>query len=331
MSNSRAICFFLQDRKREGWLIFRANDSLSLVCAAGIFQMDDSKLSKSYNVRLEETYKPTNSSAAWEMVNVLKPIEGKLVAKAPTQHEFVTTLQHLSGIWIRGSYFQGAEATWLKNVRIVEGVTNKGTAANREDSMMIDGVTVNMPSTQPAASTGCCASRTCVSNDMYELDFDRPGCMQGPDSICCSDAVQSDVTGGTSTTCSLYSKNYDVSSAATIIRGTDYNEGRVYMTPGSVSPCWGRGPTSPDKSACYAKAAASAEASSGPARPAMWDTGTKNQNIGDKGIPINKPFVKDYYMNSVPRICSAATLTVAVHGDIADPLDYIEVCVKFVA
>lgn len=58
---------------------------------------------------------------------------------------------------------------------------------------------------------------------------------------------------------------------------------------------------------------------------ARWESGTKNQNMGMMGVPIRKPFVKDYYMNALPQICSAATLTVSVHGDIADPLEYIEV------
>jgi hypothetical protein len=31
-------------------------------------------------------------------VNVLKPVDGKLVAKAPTQHQFVNCLQTLTGI-----------------------------------------------------------------------------------------------------------------------------------------------------------------------------------------------------------------------------------------
>mmetsp|Transcript_55250 Transcript_55250/g.135299 ORF Transcript_55250/g.135299 Transcript_55250/m.135299 type:complete len:2074 (-) Transcript_55250:274-6495(-) len=286
----------------------------------GVFQVDDTKLSKSYNVRLEETFSSAGSDAMWELVNVLKPVEGRLVTKAPTQHEFVTTLQQLSGIWIRGSYFKGAEATWLKNVRIIEGIMNKGSATGREETAIVNGNEVQSASTTPAAATGCCSSRTCVSNDMYEIEFDRPGCMQAPDTVCCSDG-QSDVTGG-NTACDRYSKQYDESSAATIVRGTDYNEGRKFTTPGTVTPCWGAGPTSPSKSACFVKAAGSATAS---IQPVVWDSGTKNQNIGDKGLPIRKPFVKDYYMNAIPKICSAATLTVTVHGDIADPLDYIEV------
>jgi hypothetical protein len=87
--------------------------------------MDDTKLSQTYNIRLEETFKANNSEAMWELVNVVKPVDGKLVTKAPTQHEFLKTLQGLTGIWIRGSYFAGSEATWLKNVRIVRGSLTK--------------------------------------------------------------------------------------------------------------------------------------------------------------------------------------------------------------
>ena len=87
--------------------------------------MDDTKLSQTYNIRLEETFKANNSEAMWELVNVVKPVDGKLVTKAPTQHEFLKTLQGLTGIWIRGSYFAGSEATWLKNVKIVRGSLTK--------------------------------------------------------------------------------------------------------------------------------------------------------------------------------------------------------------
>ena len=44
-----------------------------------------------------------------------------------------------------------------------------------------------------------------------------------------------------------------------------------------------------------------------------------------QAIPIQKPFVKDYYMGSIPRICSPATLTVEAHGDLADAKDNIMV------
>uniref|UniRef100_A0A7S1E593 Laminin IV type A domain-containing protein n=1 Tax=Hemiselmis andersenii TaxID=464988 RepID=A0A7S1E593_HEMAN len=290
----------------------------------GIFQMDETKLSKTYNVRLEETFAANNSAAMWELVNVLKPVEGKLVTKAPTQHEFLATLQSLSAIWIRGSYFKGSEATWLKNVKIVRGVITKGTAAGREETELVNGVTSRVAATTPAADSGCCASKTCVTNDYYEIDFDRPGCMQAPDYQCympqATDTI--DKTGA-----ARYFKTYDESSAAEITRGTDYNEGRAFMLPGTVSPCWGAGPVSATKSACLMAGdnpgtVPSSGAGTGFAR---WDSGTKNQNMGMMGTPLRKPFVKDYYMNSLPRICSAATLTVSVHGDIADPLDYIEV------
>ena len=58
-------------------------------------------------------------------------------------------------------------------------------------------------------------------------------------------------------------------------------------------------------------------------RPASWSTGTKNQNMGSRD-PDPKPFVKDYYMGSIPRM-SSATLTVEAHGDLADAQDNIMV------
>ena len=48
-------------------------------------------------------------------------------------------------------------------------------------------------------------------------------------------------------------------------------------------------------------------------------------DIFAQAIPIQKPFVKDYYMSSIPRICSPATLTVEAHGDLAEAKDNIMV------
>jgi hypothetical protein len=124
--------------------------------------------------------------------------------------------------------------------------------------------------------------------------------------------------------CSQYSRWYDQSKAAEIIRGTDYNEGRAFSTPGRVDRCYGPGTGvgGPAYSECLSGAAGVPSASD---QKANWGSATKNQNIGMKAIPIRKPFVKDYYFGSVPRICSAATLTVEAHGDLAYEKDSIYV------
>ena len=57
----------------------------------------------------------------------------------------------------------------------------------------------------------------------------------------------------------------------------------------------------------------------------MWGIGTKNQNMGELAVPIAKPFAQDYYLNSLPLVCSAATLTVTVHGDLSYEGDSIAV------
>jgi len=279
----------------------------------GVFKVDDNHLSQTYNVRLEESFTVDDSETSWELVNVLKPLDGKLVAKPPTQHEFISCLQSLTGIWIRGSFFRGSEATWVKNVKILQGPLNKG-GVDGEVQTLVDGVLVSSSRSAPPTTTSdCCSSRTCVSNDKYELTFDRPGCMQAPDMYCCmSGSSMSDDT------CSTYSASFENSKAAEIIRGTDYNEGRAFFLPTQVDRCKGEG-----KGQYGSKFASCTDGTAG--IPATWDTGTKNQNMGLKSIPISKPFVKDYYMSSVPRICSAATLTVEVHGDLADAKDSIMV------
>ena len=151
-----------------------------------------------------------------------------------------------------------------------------------------------------------------MSNDKYEITFDRPGCMQSSDMYCC-------MSGDS---CTRYARTYDQSKAAEIVRGTDFNEGRAFFTPGSVDKCTenGEGQYGAVFSSCQ-----TAAATAGVKRPASWSTGTKNQNMGLQGIPIPKPFVKDYYMGSIPRICSSATLTVEAHGDLADAKDNIMV------
>ena len=198
----------------------------------GVFKMDDNKLSNTYSVRLEEDFVPPNSTATWEMVNVQKVVNGRLVTKAPTQHEFITCLQTLAGIWIRGSYFKGSEASWLKNVKIIQGAVNKGGNPLGAVATLVNGSLVyDDKKTPPTASSTCCSSRTCVSNDKYEISFDRPGCMQSSDMYCCMG----------SDGCRRYSRYYDKSTAHDVIRQTDNNEGRAFFTPGTVNKCKGPG------------------------------------------------------------------------------------------
>jgi hypothetical protein len=235
----------------------------------GVFKMDDTKLSNTYSIRLEEDFVPAGTSASWELVNMLKPVDGKLVAKVPTQHEFITCLQTLTGIWIRGSYFSGAEASWLKDVKIIQGSVNKGGNPLGAEATLINGSLVYDDKTAPpAASTTCCSSRTCVSNDKYEISFDRPGCMQSSDMYCCM----------SSDSCSKYSRVYDLSKAAEVVRGTDYNEGRAFMTPGTVDKCKGAGEG--QYGAKYSACKTTATATAYMVKPASWGTATKNQNMG---------------------------------------------------
>jgi len=254
----------------------------------GVFQMDDHKLSNTYSVRLEEEFLSEGSTAVWELVNVVKAVDGKLVAKAPTQHEFITCLQTLTGIWIRGSYFKGSEASWLKDVKIIQGAVNKGGDPRGATSTLVNGSLVYGDKTAPpTASSTCCSSRTCVSNDKYEISFDRPGCMHSSDMYCCM----------AQDSCTAYSRTYDQSKAAEIVRGTDYNEGRAFFTPGTVDKCQGAGTGQHGAkfSNCHAgqpsPRASTANAVNDAAtdlandiiymnKRAFWGTGTKNQNMG---------------------------------------------------
>lgn len=47
--------------------------------------------------------------------------------------------------------------------------------------------------------------------------------------------------------------------------------------------------------------------------------------MGMQAAPISKPFSKFFFFNSLPRICSSASLTVAVHGDLKYAGDNVEV------
>ncbi|EKX52136.1 hypothetical protein GUITHDRAFT_150697, partial [Guillardia theta CCMP2712] len=101
----------------------------------GVFSEDPTYLSHLYNVRLDETFTSRNGSQ-WEMVNVKLPRDGKLVSRNPTKHEFIKCLQTMTGIWIRGSYFPGNEATWLRNVSIIEGSLNKGGETSQVQTLI---------------------------------------------------------------------------------------------------------------------------------------------------------------------------------------------------
>jgi len=97
--------------------------------------------------------------------------------------------------------------------------------------------------------------------------------------------------------CTAYSRTYDQSKAAEIVRGTDYNEGRAFFTPGTVDKCQGAGTGQHGAkfSNCHA-GQLPARASTGTAadkaaadlandivymnKRAFWGTGTKNQNMG---------------------------------------------------
>ena len=244
----------------------------------GVFKADDSKLSNTYSVRLEEDFSPQGSTATWELVNVIKAVDGRLVTKAPSQHEFITCLQTLTGIWIRGSYFKGSEASWLKDVKIIQGAVNKGGNPAGEVATLINGALVyGDKTTPPTASTTCCSSRTCVSNDKYEISFDRPGCMHSSDMYCCMPHAS------TPETCSNYPVYYDQSKAAEVIRGSDYNEGRAFFTPSTVDKCKGAGSGQHGAkfSSCHTTETLDATTTYGQKR-AQWSTATKNQNMGLK-------------------------------------------------
>ena len=234
-------------------------------------------------------------------------------------------LDGCAGIWIRGAYFKGPEATWLKDVKIVQGALNKGSETG-EVHTLVNGAVVNSSSSAPApASSDCCSSRTCVTNDKYEILFDRPGCMQSPDAYSCMGSPTS------SDSCTRFSKGYDQSKAAEVIQGTDWNEGRDFTLPGRVDRCYGAGTGvgGAAYSECWDGSMTNVLANDatplGSNQRASWPSATKNQNMGVKAIPITKPFIKDYYFNAVPRICSAATLTVEAQGDLAHSKDSIYV------
>ena len=251
----------------------------------GVFKAPDDQLSATYQVRLDETFSPDEGNSYWELIT------GKLAGRRASKLEVVQCLSNLAEVRIRGSYFKGLEATWLREVSVLQGLLDKGgrypgmTLSGEPDGgpeyTVIKGIKVYAPRiTAPAASEGCCASKTCTGQDRYELVFDRPGCMNTADDYC--------------------EASYKTSNAATIVEGSDLNEGRVFFTPETPIRC-----STPE-----------ATRTSNLCTDGLWGVGTKNQNIGQLAVPISKPFSQDFYLNSVPLICSPATLTVTVHGDI---------------
>ena len=149
----------------------------------GVFR-EDSSTAHVYQVRLEEQFSTPNSTATWVTISTGKQV---------TQREFVMCLQNLQGIQIRGSFFYGYEAVWLKDIKIIEGQVqkagskdfNNAISSDKSDASytLVNGVRQYRPRSEPA-SGGQLSSRTCVSNDKYEILFDRPGCGINNDPIC---------------------------------------------------------------------------------------------------------------------------------------------------
>lgn len=152
----------------------------------GIF-IDDGATAHTYQVRLEESFKAVNSTASWQRVT-----SGLQAA----QRDVVQCLQGLKAIKIRGSFFKGYEAMWLRDVKIIQGEVHKrgddnwsGSLApkdaNQVTNQLVDGVTDwSLRQSAVSGDGSCCSSRTCVSNDKYEIVFDRPGCTTDWDPIC---------------------------------------------------------------------------------------------------------------------------------------------------
>jgi hypothetical protein len=174
----------------------------------GVFR-ESSSTAHVYQVRLEEQFSTPNSSATWVTVSTGKQV---------IQREFVMCLQHLQGIQIRGSYFHGYEAVWLKDIKIIEGQVEKSGGKDFNSAIsadpsgasytLVNGVRQYHPRTEPALG-GQLQSRTCVSNDKYEILFDRPGCGINNNPIC----VQGDI---------------DASRVPNIIQALDVTNGREF-------------------------------------------------------------------------------------------------------
>ena len=145
----------------------------------GVFSPPEDSLAASYEVRMDETFTPNNGTSYWELVT------GKVAGKRVTKHDFVQCLSYLSEIRIRGAYFKGTEATWLKDVKVIEGLADKGgrypgmMLADQPDGgpeyEVVNGVKVYRARSAAPQAAECCASKTCVGRDRFELVFDRPG------------------------------------------------------------------------------------------------------------------------------------------------------------
>lgn len=150
----------------------------------GVFR-ESSSTAHVYSVRFEEQFSAPNSTATWVTISTGKQV---------IQRDFVSCLQHLQGIQIRGSYFFGYEAVWLKDIKIIEGQIektggkdfNNAVSADPSDAsyILVNGVRQYQPRSEPASKGGQLQSRTCVSNDKYEILFDRPGCGINNNPLC---------------------------------------------------------------------------------------------------------------------------------------------------
>lgn len=184
----------------------------------GVFQPPEDSLSAKYQVRLEETFSPNNGASYWQLVT------GKLAGVRATKNDLIQCLGNLREVRIRGSYYKGIEAAWLREISVLQGNVDKG---GRHPGMMqskqpdagpeytiVNGVKVfSARSSAPPPSASCCTRKTCVGRDRYELVFDRPGCVQSADMQC--------------------DERYKMSNAAAIIKRTDEIEGRKFVTPGT--------------------------------------------------------------------------------------------------
>ena len=186
----------------------------------GVFQPPEDSLSAKYQVRLEETFSPNNGTSYWQLVT------GKLagVTSRATKNDLIQCLGNLREVRIRGSYYKGVEAAWLRDISVLQGKLDKGgrypgmMQAKQPDAgpeyTIVNGVKVfSARSSAPSPSASCCTSKTCVGRDRYELVFDRPGCVQSADMQC--------------------DERYKRSNAAAIIKRTDEVEGRKFVTPGT--------------------------------------------------------------------------------------------------
>jgi hypothetical protein len=99
-----------------------------------VFVAQDDHLSATYQVRLEETFSPNNGTSYWELIT------GKSTGKRASKHDLLQCLANMAEVRIHGSYFKGIEATWLRNVLVLEGLADKGGRfLSMTESMQPDG------------------------------------------------------------------------------------------------------------------------------------------------------------------------------------------------